>query len=176
MSFIDIIILLLLALGAWRGYKNGFIYEIAVLGAWFIALFAAFHFASMLQPSVADWFHVKPAKAHWISFALLFLIVVVGVLLLAKFFTGLISITPLGVFNKILGVMFSVFKTALLIGIVLYFFIPFNQKFRLINAKSIQESKLAQPLMKMSSAIFPLLDKANFSELKELIPAKKDSE
>ena len=41
---------------------------------------------------------------------------------LAKLFEGLVSITALGLFNKIAGAIFGVLKYAFLVGLFLYFF------------------------------------------------------
>ena len=52
MNYLDIVLALLLITGMIRGFIKGFIFEVAVLGALFLGLYAAFKFSAFAEPYV----------------------------------------------------------------------------------------------------------------------------
>jgi membrane protein required for colicin V production len=162
-NIVDIVLAILLLTGLIRGFLKGFIYEIAVLGALFLGTYAAFRFSWFLQPYVSKWIHSNPATVVYVSSLLMFLLVAVGIFFLAKLFEGLVNIAALGIFNKIMGALFGLFKYAFVISVLLYFFNQFDVKRNFISADKKAESKLYYPLLKMSQVLIPLM-----KEMKEL--------
>jgi membrane protein required for colicin V production len=163
MNILDIIIVVILLIGLIRGFLKGFIFEIAVLGALFLGTYAAFRFSWWLQPYVSKLIHSSPATVMYVSSFLMFLLVAVGIFFLAKLFEGLVNIAALGIFNKILGALFGLFKYAFVISVLLYFFNQLDVKRNFISADKKAESKLYYPLLKMSQVLIPLM-----KEMKEL--------
>src|SRR5437868_15079238 len=103
MNYIDIVLAILLLTGLVRGFLKGFVFEIAILGCFFLGSYAAFHFAYLLEPHILKLWKVNGRTLVYISSFLMFVIISIGIFFLAKLFTGLINIAALGVFNKILG-------------------------------------------------------------------------
>ena len=160
MNYIDMILSAILLFGAFRGFMRGFVFEIAILGALFLGMYAAFHFAYLLQPYLLKIGKMNPRTLVSVSFFLMFLLVSVGIFFLAKLFTGLIKIAALGIFNKILGAVFGAVKYAFIISIILYFFNPLDTKHHYISTDKKAESHLYYPLLKFSPVLLPVLKKA----------------
>ena len=157
MNYLDILFSILLLVGAVRGFMKGFIFEVAVLGSMFLGMYAGFHFAYLIQPSLLKIMHVNPHTLSWISFFITFLIVCVGIFFLAKLFTGLVDMAALGIFNKFLGGIFGLLKYAFIISIILYFFNPLDTKHPFISPDKKAESHLYYPLLKFTDALLPVL-------------------
>lgn len=167
-SWIDIIIAAVLIFALWRGWLNGFIYELALLCAFFTGLYAGFKFAWFIQNKISGWFNVSHQSASEISFFVMFVLVFAATILLGKFFNSLVNVTPLGVMNKIFGALFSFARYALVIALVLWFLKDANGKYKLIPQSESEKSKLTSPLVKMAPAVLPVLNRIQ-KEIKETI-------
>jgi membrane protein required for colicin V production len=157
MNIIDIILAILLLIGTIRGFLKGFIFEIAVLGALFLGTYAAFRFSFYIQPFVSKTIDTNPATTMFVSALIMFLLVGIGIFFLAKLFEGLINIAALGIFNKILGAIFGLFKYAFVISILLYFFNPLDTEHHYISADKKAESRLYYPILKISQVLMPVV-------------------
>ncbi len=157
MNYIDITLSILLLIGAIRGFIRGFVFEIAILGALFLGMYAGFHFAYLLQPYLLKMGKMNPHTVSAVSFFLAFLLVSVGIFFLAKLFEGLINIAALGIFNKILGAVFGLMKYAFIISIVLYFFNPLDTKHNYVSPDKKAESHLYYPLLKLAPVLLPVM-------------------
>ena len=165
-SWTDIIIVLILILAIWRGWVNGFIYELAVLCAFFTGLYAAFKFAWFAREKISDWFNVTYQNAAEISFFVMFVVVFIAVILLGKLFSSLVNVTPLGIFNRILGALFGLMRYALVLSLALWFM------GEIVPNQDLQKSKLAPPLAKIAPAVLPVLNKIH-KEIKISFPSTK---
>src|SRR5262249_55411534 len=124
--WIDVPIAAILIFSLWRGWRNGFIYELAVLCAFFTGLYAGFKFAWYAQNKIASWFDISHQAAGKISFFVMFVLVFVATIFLGKLFSSLVNVTPLGIFNKILGALFGFMRYALALSLLLWFMAEAN--------------------------------------------------
>jgi membrane protein required for colicin V production len=157
MNYIDIVLIILLLAGAVRGFRKGFIFETAILGTLFLGMYAGFHFAYLLQPSLLKIGKINPHTISFISFLIIFLLVAVGIFFLARLFEGLVNIAALGIFNKILGALFGLFKYTFIISIILYFFNQLDVRHHFISPDKKAESHFYYPVMKVAPVILPVL-------------------
>jgi len=157
MNYIDIILCLILITGIVRGFMKGFVYEVAVLGALFLGVYAAFKLSHLLTPWISKVCDFSTGTVGFIASLLLFLLVTTGIIFLAKLFTGLADMAALGIFNKILGAIFGLTKHALVLSVLIYFFNQLDSKHHFISPDKKAESKLYYPVMKVAPALFPLM-------------------
>ena len=87
----------------------------------------------------------------------MFILVGVGIFFLAKLFTGLVNMSALGAFNKILGAIFGCLKYAFILSVILYFFNQLDTKYSYLSADKKAESHLYYPLVKMAPSLLPLM-------------------
>ena len=59
--------------------------------------------------------------------------------------------------NKLLGAVFSLLKTGLIIGLLIMAFSSLNETFHLVQESVLNESVLYQPLKKLAFEVFPYL-------------------
>ncbi|MXN92562.1 CvpA family protein [Flavobacterium sp. Sd200] len=157
MEFIDIILGGLLLYGLIKGLWNGLITELASLVSLFIGIFVAVKFSGYVGTLLAS--HVEDVKyISVIAFALTFIAVVVGIILLAKVFTKLAGLTGLGIPNRILGAIFGLMKMVLILSVSLNFFIKVNASGAFAKQETLKGSIFFYPVLSVSNYIFPVLE------------------
>ena len=77
--------------------------------------------------------------------------------MLGKLLEGVLKLVMLGWVNKLLGVVFSLFKTFLIIGLVIIAFNALNNSFGIIKPEVISDSVLYEPVKSLADAIFPYI-------------------
>lgn len=138
MNLLDLGLIVVLALAAWRGYLRGLFQEISTIIGLILGLVVAAHYylrlAKLISPHIAD-----PTYNRLLSFFLLFILVywlirLVGLIL--RRFSNLLFLGPV---DRILGCLFAVAKMAVILGFLLTalaLFIPPDSKL-LREAKTV---------------------------------------
>ena len=85
-----------------------------------------------------------------LAFALTFLAVIIIVSLLAKVFTGVADFASLGWVNTILGGIFGLLKTILILSVFLNLLQKINFDYTVVSKGTIENSKLYTPVQKVS--------------------------
>ena len=173
MSFIDIVFTALLGYALYNGLKNGFFVELASFGSLIIGIFVAIKFSHIVRLTLDDMIKVNPKYIEIIAFAITFLLVVVGIHLLAKFFTGLASFASLGWLNKLGGAVFSLLKTILMLSVVISLFQKININHILVKEETLNTSIFYNPIQAVSKFMYPSLEKW-YEEFKEKAKSEDD--
>ena len=173
MSFIDIVFTALLGYALYNGLKNGLFVEIASFGSLVIGIFVAIKFSHIVRLTLDDMIKVNPKYIEIIAFAITFLLVVVGIHLLAKFFTGLASFASLGWLNKLGGAVFSLLKTILMLSVVISLFQKININNMLVKEETLNNSIFYNPIQEVSKFMYPSLEKW-YEEFKEKAKSEDD--
>ena len=173
MSFIDIVFTALLGYALYNGLKNGFFVELASFGSLIIGIFVAIKFSHIVRLTLDDMIKVNPKYIEIIAFAITFLLVVVGIHLLAKFFTGLASFASLGWLNKLGGAVFSLLKTVLMLSVVISLFQKININHILVKEETLNTSIFYNPIQAVSKFMYPSLEKW-YEEFKEKAKSEDD--
>jgi membrane protein required for colicin V production len=173
MSFIDIVFTALLGYALYNGLKNGFFVELASFGSLIIGIFVAIKFSHIVRFSIEDLIKINPKYIEIVAFAITFLLVVVGIHLLAKFFTGLASFASLGWLNKLGGAVFSLLKTILMLSVVIGLFQKININNMLVKEETLNNSIFYNPIQEVSKFMYPSLEKW-YEEFKEKAKSEDD--
>ena len=152
MGFIDIFLGVLLGYGIFKGIRNGLIVEFASLISFFVGIYIAVKFSSVVGGFIGD---SKSAKV--LAFVLTFILVVIGIHLLAKVFSKIASALFLGLINRIGGAIFGGLKMALILGVILSLFQKVNINDALISKETQEESLFFNPILKTSEFMLPVL-------------------
>ena len=149
MSFIDIILGGLLVFGLIRGLRNGLIIEFASLISFFVGIYIAVKFSSLLGDS-------KTAKVT--AFIIILIIVILGIRMLAKLLSKIASTLFLGWLNKLGGAVFATIRMALFLGVILSLFQKVNINNALISKETQEKSLFFNPVLKTSEFMLPVLN------------------
>lgn len=166
MNFIDVIFGALLAFALYNGIKKGLFVELASLASLFIGIFVALKFSYFIKYFLQDLVSWNPRTIEVTAFFLTFLIVVVGIHLLAKFFTTVADFAYLGWINKVAGAAFSMIKTILALSIFIAVFNKINVNNWLVKQETLNQSVLFNPVQEISKLVYPRLE-LWYKEIKE---------
>lgn len=175
MSIIDILIGIPLLWAMVKGFKNGFIFEVATLIALILGIYGAIHFSDFTAQFIRDRFNYNSEYMGYISFGVTFVVIVIIVHIIGKLLNSFIEAIALGMFNRILGLVFGLIKGILIIGIVVYFVDYVDKKFKFISDEKKEDSYLYKPMTTVSETMFDLFN-SDFSETKDKIREKVKKE
>ena len=159
MNIFDIVIAVLLIFAFVRGLMKGFFVEVASLIALVGGVFGAIHFsyfASDVLEEYVDWDENYIALT---AFAITFIAIVVAVSFLGKMLTKIADFAALGLLNKILGGIFALLKSVLILSVVFVFFARVNNNLLFVGKETLDNSILYAPVKSIVPSIFPSIIK-----------------
>lgn len=119
MSVLDLIVLLVLLLAVVRGLMRGMVDTLFSLAAWILAFVLGKWGAAMLAPLLPVAVET-PSIRYFAAFAVIFLVVLIGVLLLGHVLAALVRTAGLGGADRVLGGALGLAKgVVILVGLTL---------------------------------------------------------
>ena len=150
MNYIDIVILLFLLYGAFRGFSKGLIIEVATLAGLILGVFIAIRYSPFTEGILKDFLNITSRYLSYIALAVTFLLVVIAVYLLGKMLTRLVDIISLGLVNKLLGIA----KYFIMVCVLLMIVDALNDKFHFISEETRENSLLFDPFLNFAQQMY----------------------
>lgn len=164
MNFIDIIIIIPILWFGFKGFRKGFIVEIASLAALLLGIWGGIYFSNFVAEYISSWFSLKSEYIPLISFSVTFLLIVILVFLVAKIVEKLIKSVGLGLPNRLAGAVIGATKIIVIISVVLILINKYDQNGTLIKTEIKNNSLLYKPITNIVLKVYPSvtssLDKA----------------
>jgi membrane protein required for colicin V production len=157
MNYIDMFISVLLVYAVFRGFTRGFIMQLALLAALALGIFAALKLSGFTATQLKSHIHVSGEYLYLISLAVTFLLIFLGVTLVGKGIEKIAEAVELSIVNRMFGVLFSLLKTVLIIGVLLSFVDRIDHQVHLLPKNSREHSLFYKPMTSIARAIFPQL-------------------
>ena len=157
MNYIDAIIIILLVIAALLGVWKGFVRQLFGLAALFLGLYCAWRFSDFAASYLSQWIGKNETAVAIISFAVTFIVVLLGVVLAGKLADRIVKIVTLGLFNRLLGLLFSVVKMAFILSICIWLLEALDQLWPFFPHKDSEQSLLFDPVAKLVPSVFPYL-------------------
>lgn len=173
MNHVDIILAFPLAIGAIKGFSRGFFLEIASVIGLVVGVILAATFADHLGVLVSGYVEWSQHTIKIIAFVLIFILVIIGVKMLARLFQKFLKMIGLNFLNRIAGLGAGVFKVAFVLSVVLVFFEYINRDELLMSKETQNNSFLYRPV---ASLVPSLLPKSSFMNAEETMNAFRKSE
>lgn len=120
MSSADIVILVLLVIGAFRGFRQGFLMGIVGILALLFGIFGAIKLLQEGMELLSEHFEISSQILPYVAFLVLFLLILLGISLIGRLFKRIIDLTPLGTLDNIAGAVAGVFKWGLGISFLIW--------------------------------------------------------
>ncbi len=114
MTAFDLIVLLLIGVGAIGGFLRGFVQEVLSLAAWILAIFAIHYLHTDLTAAILE-FMGSPITAGIFAFALLLLIPYTAMKLIARVAGRSARESILGPIDRVLGFGFGALKGVIIV-------------------------------------------------------------
>ncbi|HUX55125.1 MAG TPA: CvpA family protein [Williamwhitmania sp.] len=157
MNYFDIIIGILLIIGAIRGFIKGFVSQLFGILALVVGIFAAIKFSSWAADKLVIWFHIQSELLPIISFLVVFGVIAVALILVGKLFDKVLEAASLGIINRLAGSIFAILKTALIISVVLWGINFLDAKTGFLPKDAVSRSVLYAPLSNLAPSVLPYL-------------------
>ncbi len=157
MNFLDLLIVIPLIWFGYKGFRNGLVMELVSI----LSLIAGIYIAIRFSAWVGQQLGIKGEYAATISFIITFLGVLIITYLLGKFIDGLVKKLSLGFLNRLGGLLIGVFKTALIVGLLIFTWNRIDKQQNILKPETRNHSLLFRPMENISYAIWPLLNSLN---------------
>ena len=118
---IDIIVIILLILAAYKGFRNGLILALFSFLAFIIGLAAAIKLSAVAAGYIGSAVNVSQKWLPVLAFAVVFIIVVLLVKLGAKLVEGAVSMMMMGWLNRVGGMLFYALLYIFIFSIILFY-------------------------------------------------------
>lgn len=181
MNYIDFIILIILIVSAVRGGFKGFIVEISSLAALILGVWGAMKFSGATEVFLVNRLNLEWEYINIVAFAITLLIIVVLINYLAKVIEKILKAAALSPINRILGVVFSLAKSAFFLGVIIILIDKIEEKVDAVPTDDIKDSMLYTPMKNVALSTFPFLE-GIYKDLKnqdfdkdDLIPKKQST-
>lgn len=154
MNFIDIILLIPLLWGLYKGFLNGIIKEATSLVALFLGIYGAASVLEKAKNILSKNILLEEPILSITAFSISFFIIILIVRATGSIVDRLIKIASLNIINRIAGAFFGIIKTTLIISTLLIFINKADEYLKVIPKKEKKESILYQPFSQIAKTIF----------------------
>ena len=120
MSKVDIVLIIILMIGAVAGYKKGFLSELFTLLGIFLGVLAGFKLMGAAMLMLDERYDINENVLPYTAFGVVFLVVVIGVTLLGKFFKASLEKTLLGSVDRLAGGLLGILKTVFMLSVLIW--------------------------------------------------------
>lgn len=157
MNYLDIIILIPLIIGSWRGYKKGFVIELFTLLALLVGIYCGIHFSDYMSDILNESIGITSKYLPAISFTLTFLLVGAMVFFGGKMIEKALKLVALGMLNKIAGLVFGLVKFLFIMSAIIVILESYDEKGNFIPDEIKEGSILYSPIKNTSLNTIPAL-------------------
>ena len=157
MNILDIILLVCFIPAIFQGIRKGFIAQAISIISIIVGVWASAHFADIVAGWVAQYITASDQILKVVAFALILIAVFIALAAVGKILEGMFKLVMLGWLNKLLGVVFALLKTGLIVGVAIMAFSSLNDTFHLVQEPVLNESVMYPPLKKLAFEVFPYL-------------------
>lgn len=154
MNKIDIILLIILAFGAVRGFMRGLIIEMASLLAIVVGIYGAIHFSFFTASLLEKIITTQRSTIEVVAFAITLIVLMLAVMFLAKLLTQMFNAAQLGFLNRLAGALFGLIKSAVIVGSLFVFLERTFQTEKWFSPSVLNSSLLYQPVKSISEVVY----------------------
>mgnify|MGYP003498439580 FL=1 len=162
MNIVDIILLICFVPALVQGLRKGFISQVIAIISIIAGVWVSARFTASASTWLAQYIEGSEQVLKVISFALIFIAVIAVMAILGRLLEGTVKLIMLGWLNRLLGMVLSLVKAGLIVGLVIMAFCSLNNTFSLVSEEVLNESVLFPPLKNMAYTVFPYLKELLF--------------
>jgi membrane protein required for colicin V production len=120
LSTADIALVLIILVGAFSGYREGFLMELFSFAALLLGILGGFKLMGFAMVFLTDQFDINKTILPYVAFAVVFIAILIGVRILGKIIKISIDKTFLGRIDQAAGAGLGLVKAAFLISVCLW--------------------------------------------------------
>lgn len=171
MNYIDMFIIVLLVWAVFRGFTCGFIMQLTLLVALALGIFGALKLSGFTARQLEGRISISSEYLYIVSLGITFVLVFIGINLVGKLIEKIAESVELSLVNRMLGVLFSLSKTILIVGILLTLVDRIDRQTHVLPKNSREHSIFYKPFTSIVRTIFPSLGapESNDEDIKEFV-------
>lgn len=154
MNYIDILIMLPLIWALYKGFTKGFIIEVSALIALILGIFLAINFSDTTKDILVNNLDLHSGYMDYIAFGLTFIAVVIVVNIAGRLISKFIHAIALGFLNRLLGGIFGLLKSLIVICVIISIFEAFDSKLHISDKKDKSKSLFYYPIYHFGQGIY----------------------
>jgi membrane protein required for colicin V production len=156
MSIFDIIVYIALAWAVFNGWRRGFLLQLVTL----VALVAGLFLAAQYGAVVGAMLGIDDSTSSIAGFVVIFLLSLLAVTIVGHMLRAVLRFTGLGVMDVVLGVLFSVAKVGLVVGVMFSWFATINNNYGWVEDNTIEKSRWFTPIVNIVEEVSPYVEGA----------------
>ena len=177
-NYIDAFVLIALAYSFYKGFSKGFVIVLASFVALILGVIGAIYFSDYAAGLLKTKTDINEEYISISAFSITFMAIIFGVHLVAKIVNQAVKMVMLGPLNKVMGGVFSMLKTIILLSVSFYIFDFVNTQVEIVKKKTLNESIAYTNIRNITEEIIPLITKSDWynpDKLEETIDDVKDT-
>jgi membrane protein required for colicin V production len=163
MGWIDIVIIVILIISAVMGFINGLVKEVASFAALILGIWGAVKFSGFTAGKLYDYFDMTGQYVGIIAFLITFGLIVVIIHFIGILADKLVSAVSLGFLNRILGIVFGLLKSVLIMSVFFVILNAIDARSPFLPKQRIEESIFFNPISDIAAVIFPVIGEGGFN-------------
>lgn len=171
MNYFDLVIVIPLLWGLYKGFKKGLVNSLATLAALVLGIIGAIKFSHITSVFLAENFNIGTTYLPLISFAVTFIGIIIAVHFLARIVDKILSAVALGGLNRIAGALFGLAKYGFIVSVILIILNYIDAQVNFIPQEKKEQSILYEPVAGFAPAVIPYID---LDKLKGKVEEKVD--
>jgi len=162
MNWIDIAIIVILALSMVMGFIHGLVKEVASLAALILGIWGAIKFSGFTAEKLYDYFDMTGQYVGVVAFIITFGIIVVIIHFIGIIADKIVDAVALGFVNRLLGIAFGLLKSVLIMSVFFSVMNAVNERKPFLPEDKIQSSMFYNPISDIAPAMFPIIGEGGF--------------
>ncbi len=158
MNYLDIILIIPLLWGIFRGFMRGLVMQIATFLAFAGGIWVAVHYNQQVEQLLREKVGMTSEYTPIIAFLCCFIMVMLLVLATGKIVERIMKAAALGLVNKILGAVVGFAKYAFLTCMIIFILDRLNNKMGLYSKDAGNESLMYKYFLKVPQYVYPQID------------------
>jgi membrane protein required for colicin V production len=157
LNYLDIVILVLFAWGAFRGFSRGLIIMIASFIALTLGIVGAFKFSGVVAEWLVDTLRVSTPYLRLVSFTITFIGIAIAINIAGFLISRMLDLVALGYINRLMGSIFGILRMALLLSVFFIILNAFNRRHDFVPRETTGGSLLYNRVAGLAPQVFPFL-------------------
>ena len=156
MNVFDVIIYIALAWALFNGWRKGFLLQLVSL----VAVVAGFMIATKYGVEAGEMLGLDARMAAIVGFLVIFVISLIAITIGGHLLRAVLRLTGLGVADVLLGILFSVLKIGLIVGVLFSWFAALNANYELVEPSTIEQSRWFSSVVNVVDLLTPYFQDA----------------
>jgi membrane protein required for colicin V production len=119
-SAVDIVLIIIFSIGAFSGYRKGFLSELFSLLAVILGILAGFKLMGVAMLMLGKHYSIDEKVLPYVAFAVVFFLVMIIVSLLGKLLKSFLEKTVLGSADQVAGSVLGLAKTTFIVSVLIW--------------------------------------------------------